>query len=103
MEPDDTAAIGVARMCLAVPGRIEQIIEESPLRMGLCSFGGVRRQICLEHVPQAMPGDYVLVHVGFALSIIDEAEAQRIFALLDELSALDESDEEPPVTSHRPR
>lgn len=89
-------------MCLAVPGRVEQITEESPLRVGLCSFGGVKRRICLEHVPHAMPGDYVLVHVGFALSKIDEAEAQRIFALLQELSTLDESNEEPPDTAEVP-
>jgi hydrogenase expression/formation protein HypC len=57
--------------------------------MGKVSFAGVARRVCLEYVPEAQPGDYVLVHVGFALSRIDAAEAERVFALLRELDALE--------------
>jgi hydrogenase expression/formation protein HypC len=58
--------------------------------MARIDFGGVSKRACLEHVPEARPGDYVLVHVGFALSRLDEAEARRVFALLDEMRQLDE-------------
>lgn len=71
-------------MCLAVPGKVIEIHREHEIRMGKVDFGGVIRRVCLEHVPDASPGDYVLVHVGFALSVVDEAEAQRIFALLED-------------------
>jgi hydrogenase expression/formation protein HypC len=56
--------------------------------MGNVDFGGIRRKVCLEHVPEAAPDEYVLVHVGFALNRIDEAEARRIFSLLQELDQL---------------
>jgi hydrogenase expression/formation protein HypC len=77
-------------MCLAIPGKLLELTREEDLRMGRVDFGGVCKRICLEHVPDAQPGDYLLVHVGFALARIDEAEAQRIFALLrgDELAEL---------------
>jgi hydrogenase expression/formation protein HypC len=77
-------------MCLAIPGLLEEIREENGLRVGRVRFGGVTRDAVLEHVPQARPGDYVLVHVGLALSVMDEAEAKRTFALLEELGALEE-------------
>ena len=77
-------------MCLAVPGRLVEILVEDDVRMGRVDFGGVRKKACLEHVPDAKVGDYVLVHVGFALSRIDEDEAKRVFALLAEMNALDE-------------
>ena len=77
-------------MCLAVPGQLVDIAEEHGVRMGRVSFGGVLRKACLEHVPEATPGDYVLVHVGFALSRVDEAEALKTLALLEELGALQE-------------
>ena len=77
-------------MCLAVPGRLLSTFEEHGLRMGRVDFGGVKKNVCLEHVPEATPGDFVLVHVGFALARIDEAEAERTFALLRELGALEE-------------
>jgi hydrogenase expression/formation protein HypC len=76
-------------MCLAVPGRVLEIFQEGELRMAKVAFGGVARRVCLEYTPEAVPGDYVLVHVGFALSRIDEAEAERTFALLRELDALE--------------
>ena len=79
-------------MCLAVPGLVEQIDEEASLRVAVVSFGGIRRQICLELVPEARVGDYVLVPVGFALSVIDAERAREIFELLAELepTSLDE-------------
>jgi hydrogenase expression/formation protein HypC len=72
-------------MCLAVPGRVIDVTREHGVLMGRVDFGGVVRQACLEHVPETQKGDYVLVHVGFALSRIDEHEAARIFTLLAEL------------------
>ena len=76
-------------MCLGVPGRVVEISTAGDVRMGKVEFGGVSRRVCLEHVPEAGPGDYVLVHVGFALSKIDEAEARRVFKLLEELRQLE--------------
>ena len=77
-------------MCLAVPGRLEDVREENGLRVGRVRFGGVVREAVLEPVPDAQPGDWVLVHVGVALSRLDEAEAKRTFALLEELGSLAE-------------
>ncbi len=78
-------------MCLAVPGRIEQIYESDGLRMAKVNFGGIKRSTCIEYTPQAKLDSYVLVHVGFAISVIDEEEAQRTFNILqgaDELKEL---------------
>lgn len=73
-------------MCLAVPGRIRSVEGESPLdRRGEVDFDGVVREACLAYVPEAGPGDWVLVHAGFALQVIDEAEARRT---LEELRLL---------------
>ena len=72
-------------MCLGVPARVVSVADEDGVRMGRVDFGGVARKVCLEHVPEAVVGDYVLVHVGFALSKLDEAEARRVFELLAEL------------------
>jgi hydrogenase expression/formation protein HypC len=77
-------------MCLAIPGRLIERAEENGLSMGKVDFGGTRKTVCLEHVPDARPGDYVLVHVGFALARVDEAEAQRMFEVLRELDQLGE-------------
>ncbi|MFL5364436.1 MAG: HypC/HybG/HupF family hydrogenase formation chaperone [Myxococcales bacterium] len=78
-------------MCLAIPGRLIERTEENGLAMGKVDFGGgTRKIVCLEHVADAQPGDYVLVHVGFALARIDEAEAQRVFETLRELGELAE-------------
>ena len=84
-------------MCLAIPGRVIETFERDGLQMAKVQFGGVVRDACLEYVPDAAPGDYVLVHVGFALSRIDEAEAARTYALLEELDQLSEL-EEPETT-----
>ena len=72
-------------MCLGLPGRILEIEAGGDLRMGRVAFGGAEKRVCLDFVPDAGPGEWVLVHVGFALSRIDEAEAARVFAMLDEL------------------
>lgn len=77
-------------MCLGVPGKVLEVARERELLMGKVDFGGISRTVCLEHVPDAQPGDYVLVHVGFALTRIDEEEARRVFALLESLGELDE-------------
>ena len=77
-------------MCLGVPGKVVETYREHGVLMGKVDFGGVRKAACLEHVPEVAVGEYVLVHVGFALSRLDEAEAQRVFALLTELGQLDE-------------
>jgi len=79
-------------MCLAIPGKVVSISGDDPLtRMGKIDFSGVVKQACLAYVPEAQIGDYVIVHVGFALSKVDEAEAQKVFEYLkqmDELEAL---------------
>lgn len=78
-------------MCLAVPGQIISISSENEFnRMGKVSFGGIIKEVSLAYVPEAKIGDYVLVHVGFALNIVDEAEAQQVFAYLREMDELDE-------------
>jgi hydrogenase expression/formation protein HypC len=83
-------------MCLAVPGRIESISEADPvLRTGKVSFGGILKEVSLAYVPEAKPGDYVIVHVGFALSIVDEAEARTVFEYLRQMDELAELDPEP--------
>lgn len=77
-------------MCLGVPGRVLSREQEDGLLMGRVDFGGVSRKVCLEHVQDVALGDYVLVHVGFALSLIDAQEARKIFELLRELDQLGE-------------
>ena len=77
-------------MCLAVPGQIVEIYQDQGLRMGRVDFAGTIRKACLEHVPEAGLGDYVLVHVGFALSVVDAEEAARTYQLLAELEQLGE-------------
>ncbi|NNE07672.1 MAG: HypC/HybG/HupF family hydrogenase formation chaperone [Gemmatimonadetes bacterium] len=78
-------------MCLAIPGLLETITEEAPLmRTGDVNFGGIRKEVNLAYTPEAGPGDYVLVHVGFALSVIDDAEARRMFEYLDRIGEIDE-------------
>ena len=77
-------------MCLAVPGQVVAIEGDEPLtRQGRVDFGGVTRLVNLAYVPEVVVGDTVLVHVGFAISRLDEAEAARTYALLDELGALE--------------
>ena len=76
-------------MCLAVPGKLVSIEERDAFsRSGRVSFGGVLKQVNLSCVPEAKPGDYVIVHVGFAISTLDETEAKRVFAYLQEMDEL---------------
>ena len=77
-------------MCLAIPGKIVEIYDRPDVRMGKVNFEGVTRMICLEYVPEAKVGDYTLVHVGFAISMIDEEEAKRTYALLKSMGEMDE-------------
>jgi hydrogenase expression/formation protein HypC len=77
-------------MCLAVPGRVLEVSGEDPLsRRGKVDFGGIEKEVSLAFVPEANVGDYVLVHVGFALSKIGEEEARQVFAYLKEIDALE--------------
>lgn len=69
-------------MRLGIPGRILQISDEAGLRMATVDFGGVRRRACLDYTPEAYVGAYVVVHVGFAITVVDEAEAQRTLDVL---------------------
>jgi hydrogenase expression/formation protein HypC len=77
-------------MCLAIPGRILETYDRQGVRMARVQFGGVTRESCIEYVPEAQVGNYVLVHVGFALSVVDEEEARRTYRLLEELGQLGE-------------
>jgi hydrogenase expression/formation protein HypC len=78
-------------MCLGIPGRILEIHDDRGLSVGQVDFGGVRREVCLAYVADHVhPGDYVVVHVGFAISRVDEAEARRTFEALREMSQLEE-------------
>jgi hydrogenase expression/formation protein HypC len=88
----DNTTFEAGRMCLAVPGKIVSIVEDGHLglRRGKVDFAGIRKEVCLDYTPNAGIGDYVLVHVGFALATVDEKEAQRVFEALRELDQLDE-------------
>lgn len=78
-------------MCLGIPGKLTEIYGSEGLQMGMVDFGGVRREVCLAYVSgEVEAGDYVIVHVGFAISKVDEEEARRTFKLLEEISELDE-------------
>lgn len=79
-------------MCLAIPGKIESIVNQldDTFRVGKVEFGEIRKDINLSMVPEAKIGDYVLVHVGVAISIVDEAEAKRTFDLLLQMGEVDE-------------
>jgi hydrogenase expression/formation protein HypC len=79
-------------MCLGVPGRIREITQERPLRTGRVEFAGIAKDVCLEYVPDAGPGDWVVVHVGFAISRLDESEASRTLEYLREIGDLGELD-----------
>ena len=77
-------------MCLAVPGQVESIHEENGMLMGRVNFGGVVKEICLAYLPDIAVGDYTIVHVGFAISRIDEASAQETLRTFAELGLLEE-------------
>ena len=77
-------------MCLAVPGRVEQVWEDGGTRMGKVNFGGIVKNVCLAYVPEIMVGDYTIVHVGFAISRIDEESAQKTLQTFRDLGVLDD-------------
>ena len=77
-------------MCLGIPGKVIETYREHEVLMGKVDFSGISKRVCLEHVPEVTPGQYVLVHVGFALARIDEEEARRVFEFLDTMNQLDE-------------
>ena len=84
-------------MCLAIPGKIESITGDDALsRMGKINFGGILKEASLAYVPEAKIGDYVIVHVGFALSRVDEDEAQKVFEYLKQIEELGELKEASP-------
>jgi hydrogenase expression/formation protein HypC len=77
-------------MCLAIPGKVEQITTTGDVRMGRVNFGGVVKNVCLDYVPEVVVGDYTIVHVGFALSKIDDQSALETLDLFRKMGALDE-------------
>lgn len=86
-------------MCLAVPGRVVSIVGDDPLlRTGTVDFGGIKKDINLSFVPDVEVGDYVLVHVGFALNTIDQEEANKVFRYLDEMGELGELEDGEPTS-----
>ena len=91
-------------MCLAIPGKIASISGDDPmLRTGKVDFGGILKEANLAYVPEAKVGDYVIVHVGFAISRVDEAEARQVFEYLREMEELGElSQDEPAAAAGKP-
>lgn len=79
-------------MCLAVPGKLLDTQEIGDSRLGVVEFGGIKRSVFLDFVPEAQSGDYVLVHVGFAISRLDEEEAHRTYQLLERIGMLEIDD-----------
>lgn len=77
-------------MCLAIPGKVIEIFQHEGMHMARVQFGGVTREACLDYVPETQVGEYVLVHVGFAISRVDEEEARRTYEALAELDQLAE-------------
>ena len=75
-------------MCLAIPGKILTCVVRDGIRVGRVQFGGITRETCLEFVPEAVVGDYVIVHVGFAISVVDREEAERSYKLLESMGLL---------------
>jgi hydrogenase expression/formation protein HypC len=80
-------------MCLGVPGKVVKISEnEVEMKMGMVNFGGIVKEVCLAYVPEVKVGDYVVVHVGFAIGIVDEEEAKQVFDYLNQIDELRELD-----------
>lgn len=76
-------------MCLAIPGKILEISQQNGVRAGRVEFGGIVRSVCLDYVPEARVGEYVVVHVGFAISIVDREEAERTYQALEQMGLLE--------------
>jgi len=79
-------------MCLGIPGKIISIYEEQSTKMAKVDFGGVTREVCIEVIPEAKPGDWTIIHAGFALNILDEAEALETLEILSEMAAFTEEE-----------
>lgn len=79
-------------MCLGVPGKVIEVYTEDGVRMGRVDFGGITREACLEYAPEADVGSWVVIHVGFAISVVDEEEARRAYELLAEMGNLEDID-----------
>jgi len=77
-------------MCLAIPGRVEEILTVGDVRVGRVNFGGVVKRVCLDYVPEVEVGDYTIVHVGFALSKIDQETAEKTLEIFRQMGMLDE-------------
>ena len=77
-------------MCLAIPGRVEEITSDGLIRLGRVNFGGVVKRVCLDYVPEINVGDYAIVHVGFAISVIDEQTAQETLDTFRAMGVLEE-------------
>jgi hydrogenase expression/formation protein HypC len=77
-------------MCLGVPGKIVEIYEKNGLKMGKVDFGGIFREACLDYVPEAQVGEYCVIHVGFAISLLSESEAMETLDLLRQISNIEE-------------
>lgn len=77
-------------MCLAIPGRVEEITTDGIIRMGRVNFGGVVKRVCLDYVPEIAVGDYAIVHVGFAISRIDEESARKTLEVFEQMGVLQE-------------
>ena len=90
---DKIAGATVFPMCLAVPGKITELHDERGVPMARVDFGGISREVCMAYLPEARPGEYVVVHVGFAISQVDEEEAARTLADLRTLGELSELEE----------
>lgn len=85
-------------MCLGIPGKVTEIYDAHGARMGKVDFGGIIKEVCLDFVPEVVVGDYTIIHVGFAITRLDEQSAQETLALFAEMGALEEellADEEP--------
>lgn len=82
-------------MCLGIPGKIIETYETGTLKMAKVDYGGVSREACLETLPEAKPGDYVIVHVGFAINLLSEAEALETLDILKEMGDLGSAEDSP--------
>lgn len=86
-------------MCLAIPGKLLQVRPQDGLPMGKVQFGGISKDVCLAYVPEARVGDYVLVHAGFAIGVVDPAEAERTFEYVRQIGELPELQPRPQAGS----
>jgi len=81
-------------MCLGIPGKIESVYEDHGTKMAKIDFGGVRREACIEVIPEAKPGDWTIVHAGFALNLLSEEEARETLDILDQMAELAELEDQ---------